>query len=124
MALLEFKNLPDTSTPLTAENLNNNFEYLDDKMSNFLKVETTEISLGSFTANQEKYDQEYSITIPTGYTPLGIMGYRLVGNSFTALRINGLYIGSNKIKYSIENTSGSSTGSITFTVYVAFIKSS
>ena len=25
MALIEFKNLPDTSTPLKAENLNNNF---------------------------------------------------------------------------------------------------
>lgn len=36
MSLIEFKNLPDTSTPLTAENLNNNFEYLDDKISDEL----------------------------------------------------------------------------------------
>lgn len=28
MALIEFKNLPDTTTPLTAQNLNNNFNYL------------------------------------------------------------------------------------------------
>lgn len=28
MALVEFKNLPDTSTPLNAANLNNNFNYL------------------------------------------------------------------------------------------------
>lgn len=34
MALLEFKNLPDTSTPLTAENLNYNF----DLMSNMITV--------------------------------------------------------------------------------------
>jgi len=31
MALIEFKDLPDTTTPLTAENLNNNFEYLNEK---------------------------------------------------------------------------------------------
>lgn len=34
MALVKFKNLPDTSTPLNAENLNNNFEELEEKMKN------------------------------------------------------------------------------------------
>lgn len=33
MALIEFKNLPDTSTPLTAENLNNNFNLLSNMMT-------------------------------------------------------------------------------------------
>lgn len=33
MALIEFKNLPDTSTPLNAENLNNNFNELENKMN-------------------------------------------------------------------------------------------
>ena len=32
MSLVTFKDLPDTSTPLTSSNLNNNFEYLDDKI--------------------------------------------------------------------------------------------
>lgn len=32
MALIEFKNLPDTSTPLNAENLNNNFNELNDSI--------------------------------------------------------------------------------------------
>lgn len=31
MAIIQFKNLPDTSTPLTAENLNNNFNELKTK---------------------------------------------------------------------------------------------
>ena len=31
MALIEFKNLPDTSTPLSAENLNNNFNELNNR---------------------------------------------------------------------------------------------
>ena len=30
MALIEFKDLPDTSTPLTADSLNNNFDELND----------------------------------------------------------------------------------------------
>lgn len=34
MALIEFKNLPDTSTPLNAENLNNNFVDLNKQISN------------------------------------------------------------------------------------------
>ena len=39
MSLIEFKNLPDTSTPLTADNLNNNFEYLDDKIPSVLNTQ-------------------------------------------------------------------------------------
>ena len=41
MALIEFKNLPDTSTPLNAENLNNNFQELE-KINEDLKNELVE----------------------------------------------------------------------------------
>lgn len=34
MSLITFKNLPDTSTPITAENLNNNFNELNNKINN------------------------------------------------------------------------------------------
>ena len=37
MALIEFKNLPDTSTPISAGNLNNNFEFLDDKIDGIIE---------------------------------------------------------------------------------------
>lgn len=40
MSLIEFKDLPDTSTPLTASNLNNNFEYLDSKKDIYSTTET------------------------------------------------------------------------------------
>lgn len=46
MALIEFKNLPDTSTPLSAENLNHNFNELSDLQ--IIKLDVTEkTSLGS-----------------------------------------------------------------------------
>lgn len=44
MALIEFKNLPDTTTPINAENLNNNFDELDDGLSN--KVNFDELNDG------------------------------------------------------------------------------
>ena len=47
MALIEFKNLPDMSTPLNAENLNNNFSELEnkiDKVGTIYKQEFTGIS--------------------------------------------------------------------------------
>lgn len=35
MALIEFENLPSTDTPINAENLNNNFNYLDGRIDDF-----------------------------------------------------------------------------------------
>ena len=40
MALIEFKNLPDTSTPITAQNLNNNFNYLDGEIPDVLNTQS------------------------------------------------------------------------------------
>lgn len=37
MALIEFKDLPDTTTPLTASNLNNNFNELDEKIDSVVE---------------------------------------------------------------------------------------
>lgn len=66
MALIEFKDLPDTTTPLTADNLNNNFNELNNKINNINSYvstvslsavsETTTndaITVGSYTASEE-----------------------------------------------------------------------
>jgi len=37
MALIEFKNLPDTTTPVNAGNLNNNFDFLNDKIDGIVE---------------------------------------------------------------------------------------
>ena len=55
MALIEFKNLPDTSTPLTAENLNNNFEYLK-SMNDF---STNETVIGKYIDGRPIYRKVY-----------------------------------------------------------------
>lgn len=41
MALIEFKNLPDTSTPINAENLNNNFNELKNRKYILLSTDST-----------------------------------------------------------------------------------
>jgi hypothetical protein len=51
MSLIEFKNLPDTSTPFTAENFNNNFEYLE-SLNNY---STDEIIIGKWIDNKPIY---------------------------------------------------------------------
>ena len=41
MALIEFKNKPDTSSPINANNLNNNFNELDNKIGDLNNLKTT-----------------------------------------------------------------------------------
>ena len=38
MALVEFKNKPDTTTPINATNLNNNFNYLNEQLSDIYNL--------------------------------------------------------------------------------------
>ena len=54
MALIEFKDLPDTSTPLNAENLNNNFNEVKIINNNLETKYTADITFSSFV------DQELS----------------------------------------------------------------
>lgn len=42
MALIEFKDLPDTSTPLNSANLNNNFNEVNNKIGDLTQLETTD----------------------------------------------------------------------------------
>lgn len=79
MALIEFKNLPDTTTPLTAQNLNNNF--------NELKPSIISIKVGD----------DYSWTSPTQWDA-GVIHFDTVLNSYNnsfTLENYGIKIGSN-----------------------------
>lgn len=70
MALKEFKNLPDTSTPLNAENLNYNF----DLMSNMITVR------GSGTTSLTTTSESETITIPLNETVANV-GDKLTFNN-------------------------------------------
>lgn len=65
MALIEFKNLPDTSTPLSAENLNNNFNELNNRDV----YSTEEKVVGTWINGKPIYRIVYSINVTeTSYT--------------------------------------------------------
>lgn len=57
MALIEFKDLPNTSTPLNAENLNNNFNELNRANT----YSTDEQVIGSWLDGKPLYKKTYNI---------------------------------------------------------------
>lgn len=70
MSLVIFKNLPDTTTPLTAENLNSNFEYLDDKASLATNYLTDEVKIGTWINGKPLYRKviTFNDTVSTNTT--------------------------------------------------------
>lgn len=76
MALVKFKNLPDTSTPLNAENLNNNFEEL-----------SKNVIQGTISSN-------YTIKATNTYENLPIIENIKVGEKLT-IQNNQIIVGKN-----------------------------
>ncbi len=73
MALIEFKNKPDTTTPINADNLNHNFNELDtklaetgDKIGNLSDLETVDKSNVVDAINEVKIND-------TGWIPLTLI---------------------------------------------------
>ena len=79
MALIEFKNLPDTSTPLSAENLNNNFNELNNRDV----YSTEEQCIGKWIDGKPIYRKVVQFTIGAINTAnqhsLGITAQAIVG---------------------------------------------
>lgn len=97
--------------------------YSCDYVNNLITTQTETINVGTFSALGEKYNQTYTITLPSGYTSFGVLGYVLSGGGFTNLYLNELYVDGNTLHYSIKNGINAATSTITFTVYVGLIKS-
>ena len=116
MALITFQDLPSTSTPLNATNLNNNFNELNNNKSNLLITENITSDSTSINANTES-----TLTIgisKTGYTPLGILMVDISQNNVDLLKYS---IYSNNAYVRVKNlTSGSI--SITCTIKMLYIK--
>lgn len=112
MALIEFKDYPNTSTPLNAENLNNNF--------NEVKIEEITLLTANegFTINQQKFFKQgnhiwgdaiitadvpfsgsYSYPVKLAYpVPYVYNSYCILAEGvFDAVSVGYLYIGANDV---------------------------
>lgn len=93
MALIEFQDLPDTTTPLNASNLNNNFEYLE----GLNEYSTSEQVIGTWIDGKPLYRKTFTSTIANGSTektiPLGISNADVIyidsGNSYINFTTGG-----------------------------------
>lgn len=107
MALIEFKNKPDTSSPINANNLNNNFNELntninntDDKIGDLNDLETTNKSSTVVAINElnAKTDDSgwINMSLINGWASHGTQwqqpSYRKIGNQ---IFIRGLISGGN-----------------------------
>lgn len=116
------------TTPRSSETVNTfsnstKDAYACDYVNSLITTQTETINVGTFSALGEKFNQTYTLTLPSGYTSFCVLGYALSGGGFTNLCLNGLYVDGNTLHYSIKNTQSAATSTITFTVYVGLIKS-
>jgi len=64
MALKDWKNLPDTSTPITADNLKNDGEYLKEYIDNSNTYSTDEVRIGTWIDGKPLYRKVIQSTLP------------------------------------------------------------
>ena len=115
--MLVFKDLPDTSTPINAQNLNNNFNELLSNITNLVSAET--VSSDSITV---KANSEYGGTInisKKGYTAMGILWVDVSSNGVDLLKFSQF---GNTFYYRIKNI-GSNSVNIVIKAKVLYIKS-
>ena len=62
MALIEFKNKPDTTTPMTADNINHNFNELNANVGNLSNLETANKSSAVDSINSLKEEAIYNVS--------------------------------------------------------------
>ena len=135
MALIEFKNLPDTNTPLNAENLNNNFEYLDDKISNELYYKAG----NTYTISHQYYaggcltgsSKEIMFTIALPKRLTNITSVAISGVNIAARMIDGTYgingavsdvsvadFGDNYVSIDVRSSTAIGTNNTPVSVYI------
>lgn len=108
-------------TPLSAENLNQMQDNIENAIEDSVEVIGVNINLGSFSANQDKYDQSHTITtteIPATYEPIGMVGYSPSGTYYSHIVFSKLFVANRTIQWSAKNTRSGETGEITCMVYV------
>lgn len=111
-------------------NVRNNSQtkvYSTNYTNNMLKIFNVELTLGTFPAGGDKYDQVYAIPttdIPSDYTPIAIAGTQLWGGYHSKVSFSYMYITERNIAWAANNNSSNATGSIGANVRVLAMKTS
>ena len=93
------------------------------KSSPIFKTKSYTITVGVLSAGDAKWDQTYYIDILKGYTPAVISGFYLTGTNYTKCTITKIALsGSNSLLWSVQNLDSASTGELTLTVNVLYIR--
>lgn len=108
-------------TTTNKSNLVNAINEVDGNIKSFLQLSSFTLSIGAISSQDGLYDQSYTITIPTGYIPIGIVGVNTNGPNSATLTIPKMYIASNKILYSVFNTSNRTTTDATTSINVSVL---
>lgn len=125
MQKINFQN--NQAPGISAGNLKLMQDNIEDAINNIIKIIPIQFTIGTIEANSDKYGQTYEIpssSIPSGYTPVGIIGYQLSGTYYSHCLFSNLYISNGNIAYAIKNTSSSNTGSIQANIKILTMKTS
>lgn len=129
------------TVPTTTNELTNNSGFIDNSVNNltnytnntnlasmfanFLKVVETTIPIGSISAQTGVYDQIYTLSVPSGYSLLGLVGYQFTGVGSASISLGRFIVrNTNQFVYSIYNTTtaGSSASNTNLLIYVLYVK--
>ena len=90
----------------------------------FLVNGTNSVSLGSISPQNGIYDQTITLTVPTGYTPIGMVGYQLTGQYSASVNVSRFFISGNTFTYSVFNsdTTHTTNSSTRLTLYILYAK--
>lgn len=109
MALIPFEDLPNTSTPINASNLNNNFDYLKDKSVGTVLYNNTSgtnesVTLSDSAANYDYIEVFYGYSSTSGVFMSSIKVYRpngkLIGPIMAITSPTNVYIVTARLNFS------------------------
>ena len=79
-------------------------------------------SMGIFSGNADKFGQTATISIPSGYTAKGIVGYALRGGYYSHIFLSELELNGSTIGWSAKNTAPNQSKEITCRVKILIEK--
>lgn len=100
-----------------------NKAYSCDYVNNILNAQEFSQSIGTLASGGEKVGQTFTITVPSGYKTLGIVGFKMSGAGYTTVNLSYIAISNNTVTYTVANYGSATTGNITLKVDVLLMKS-